>query len=134
MKKKSAVRKLQDKAEKLWKERCYDRDGRECQVAKHYPELEFAHSPTLQVDHCFSRKCSELKYEVSNGTVVCSACNRAKHYQQKSIHRLIDTIVMDREGKALFNEMRITDMRKAAFSEYSKVWWLEERIKQLEGV
>ena len=129
---KSKVQRLKDEAEKLWKECCFARDGRECQVKVNYPDLKIKHTNIMQVDHCIGRKCSELKFAVPNGSVICSSCNRMKHYQQKSVHRLVDEIVEKREGKELFNKMKQIDMRKGAFTEFSKVYWLEMTINNLK--
>ncbi len=126
------VKKLKNIAEKLWKEVCFKRDGRECQVKKHFPILEINHSEIFQCDHCFSRSNKWLFFEPSNGTVVCSTCNFLKSRQQKSVARAIDTIVKEREGEKKFNEMLSIDMSKKPNVNFSKVWWLEITIEKLK--
>ena len=94
-------------------------------------EIEIKHTRTLQVDHCITRANKHLFYEPKNGTIVCSSCNRAKGFGQKSIHRAIDQIVIEREGLECFNEMVELDQKKTANPNFNKIWWLEEVEKKL---
>ena len=110
--KKDIVKTLQARCETLWKQVCLSRDGIGCQVAKHYPEVQFQHTNTYQVDHCITRANKHFFVDPKNGTVVCSACNRAKHFQQKSINRIIDEIVKAREGERWFLDAVSVDMAK----------------------
>ena len=131
MRKKSHIKELEDRAAELWKDVCFQRDGRECMVKKYYPEIDLHHAGPLQVDHCITRANKHLFFESRNGTVVCSSCNRAKHFKQKSIGRAIDDIVKKREGK-FFNLMVKIDQRMTPNIGWKKIWWLEEIITQLE--
>ena len=128
-----SIKRLQNTALNLWKDICFIRDGRQCQVQKYFPQLKIAHSEVLQVDHAFSRKDKNLFLEVSNGTVVCSSCNRLKHFQFKNIHRLIDQIVISREGQSKFNEMQRINESGQPNIGWSKRYWLEEKIRQLKN-
>jgi len=67
-----------------------------------------------------------------NGTVVCSACNMAKGFNNKSISRAIDEIVIRREGQDKFDSMVALDRMKKANRDFRKVWYLEEIIEKLE--
>ncbi len=120
-------RKLHKSCSYLWKEICYDRDGKECMVKKYYPEIKIAHTQVFQVDHCVTRACKWTFYMPENGTVVCSACNMAKGFNLKSVQRAIDDIVVAREGMEKFYEMVALDRSKANCIDFNKIWWLEER-------
>lgn len=131
---KSKVKTLQKKAEKLWKEIAILRDGRECQVKKHYPNINIHHSSVFQVDHFISRKNKHLFLDTSNATVVCSSCNQAKKYKLKSVDIAIQEIVKRREGEDIYNRMIECDMTMGPNVNWSKVWWLEEQIDILESI
>ncbi len=131
-KKKSNLRKLQDKALNLFKEVCYLRDGKQCMVKKYFPWIQIAHTEVFQVDHCISRQNKWLFIESKNGTVVCSTCNRAKGFKQKSIERAIDDIVKRREGEDWFKKMVEIDQKMSPNPGWQEFNWIEEQIKILE--
>lgn len=134
-KKKSRAKQLHDQCSKLWKEICFKRDGHQCQVWKRFGNrVEIQHAGPLQVDHCITRSNKLLFYEPRNGTVVCGSCNRAKGFSNKSVHRAIDQIVMEREGLEYFNDMVDLDHKKSANPDFNKVWWLEEKVKELKEI
>lgn len=64
--------------------------------------------------------------------MVCSSCNRAKHYDNKSVKRAVDYIVRAREGETKWEEMLAVDMGMSANPNWNKVWWLEEQKKKIE--
>ena len=129
-----SINSLKNKAENLWKEVCYRRDGRVCKVRQHFPEIEISHTDVYQVDHCITRGNKLLVYDVRNGTVVCSSCNSAKSNNMKSVMRAIDKIVIAREGREAFDQMVAIDMAKSVNPDYSKRWWLEAEIEKLEAL
>lgn len=123
---------LFNKASKLWKEIAFARDGKECQVKKHFPNLRIMHTEILQVDHCISRNNKNLFFEPANSTVVCSACNMAKGFKNKSVDRAIDEIVINREGGLAFGMMVEVDQSGQPNHLWGKIDWLEQVIKNLE--
>lgn len=127
-----STKQLKSIAYDLWKQLCFLRDGRECQVKKFYPSANINHSDILQVDHCFTRQDKNLFFEPDNGTVVCSNCNLLKHLQSKSVHRLIDKIVVRRIGQNMFDKMQMINSSMNPNLEFSKRHWLEDKIKHLE--
>ena len=132
MKKLKSIKSLKNKAYALWKEIVFQRDGHECWVARCLPEIQIAHTDIIQVDHCFTRSNKHLFFDPRNGTPVCSACNQAKHYDQKGVRRAIDEIVTNREGYSWFELAKALDKSKSANSDFSKRWWLAETIEKLE--
>jgi len=131
-KKKPKNRQLQTKCENLWKKIIELRDGRACKVKKLYPEINLTHSNVLQADHCFTRGNKHLFLDPANGTMVCSSCNMAKHYDNKSVKRAVDMIVRRRVGENKWEEMLACDMRMGPNYNWNKIWWLEERLEILE--
>ena len=132
MKKTSEVKKLQNKALKLWKDVCFLRDGGECQVRKEFPFIQIHHTDIIQIDHCISRNNKHFFIDPRNGTTVCSACNYAKKYKLKSIDRAIDYIVKKREGKHIFESMVKLDQSMTTNDNWKNIEWLEYEIKKLE--
>ena len=128
---KSPVKKLQEKAERIWKEICIARDGRECQVKKHFPEIG-GHTDIIQVDHYITRSNKWFFLEPQNGTVVCSGCNSRKAWGQKSIAWAIEQIVIKREGEKAVEDMNLLNMAMKPNENFSKIWWLEAQIRMLE--
>jgi len=126
-----SIKKLQKRCEEAWKEVIKERDGDCCKVRQHFPLLEIKHQRIYQADHCISRKNKLLFLDSRNGTMVCSACNQAKGFNNKSISRAVDEIVERREGKLAFELMVQMDMRKSVNPNWAKRWWLEEQLKGL---
>lgn len=131
-KKKSKVQKLKDKANDLWKEACFLRDGRECQVKRYFPHLG-PHSEILQVDHMISRKNTFLIYEPKNGTVVCKVCNGSKHWRPKGpVDQAIEEIRIMIEGQEKVDQMYALERSGKPNLDFSQVWYLEKIIEGLK--
>lgn len=128
----SNLKKLQNRAEKLWKAFCYKRDGRECMVKKYFPNIAIEHTDVIQIDHCFTRKNKHLFVDVRNGTCVCSACNMAKAFSNKSVCRAIDEIVKNREGQEAWEEMLAIDQAKMSNNKWNSIPYVESLIKKLQ--
>lgn len=128
----SLRKKLQKRLEELWKQYCHKRDGPGCQVEKHFPCINIFHTDIMQIDHCFSRTDKNLFFDVRNGTKICSGCNLAKAFDNKSVSRAIDDIVKMREGEEAFQEMRTINQSMAPGEKWKNVVWLETEIKRLE--
>ena len=125
---------LQEENGELWKEIIELRDGKQCMVKLLFPEIAVGHTETFQADHCFTRANKFLFYDVCNGTMLCAGCNMAKHYDNKSVKRAVDIIVIKREGEEKFQDMMAIDMRKSANYDWNKVWWLEEQQEILNKI
>ena len=130
-KKLKSIKSLQNKAERKWKEYCYLRDGKVCMVKQYAPYLQMLHTDVYQVDHCVSRANKHTFLEVANGTVICSACNFAKNLNHKSVARIVDEIVIKREGIDVYERMVKSDKECGANLNWNKRWWLEEQIEIL---
>lgn len=115
---KPPLEKLQDKAEKLWKEYCKKRDGK-CRLC--------GGNEVLQVHHIFSRTKKRLFLDIDNGITLCSRCHSGvtwdDSYKEK-VRRLINKDTYER----LFEQSCIT----GSFLEWKKFDWLEGQIKILE--
>lgn len=104
MKTKSVKKKLMTTAENLWKEVCRLRDGEKCAYCGVGKEA------VLQVDHAFSRTNSALFFDVRNGTTLCKSCHFKKSKNLQNFPRLIDRIVISREGAEWFGEAEAVAM------------------------
>lgn len=98
MNKRSVIKKLLKQAEGLWKESCRLRDGNKCQGFKMEPDHVCA--GVLQVDHCFSRKVSQLFLDLGNGTTICMGLHFRKTHLVKGAEKRVDEFVRAREGEA----------------------------------
>lgn len=131
--KKTKAKKLQTKCENLWKEIALLRDGRGCQVKKHFPQINTTHSEVMQVDHCFSRSFKRLFTDTSNSTVICRNCNLNKNYNE-AIRMAIYDIVLKREGSDIFNRMREQVEMGTPFIEWRHISWLETQVEILTTI
>ena len=127
------IAELKKKAESLWKEIAYLRFGRVCWVRRNYPQIRIAHTDIIQIDHFISRSNKHLFLDPRNALPVCSSCNRAKHYRQKSVDKAIENMIREREGHEVVDQMIALDMTKTANRDFSKRWYLEERISELQA-
>jgi len=136
MRKRDRNKRLRSKGNRLWKQICFLRDGRECMVKKHFPllggEKPVIHSDIMQVDHCVSRAYKDEFFNPRNGTVVCQNCNGYKHNDQFSVNRCIDEIVIEREGLPFYRSIVRRHRMQRASGNWSKTWWLEEQIENLQ--
>ena len=138
MRKSTIIKRLQNQAHKLWKEYCDKRDGKGCQVQKHFPNIAIRHSNTYQIDHCFSRTIKELFLDVANGTKICSTCNQAKGSgkisasKKDAITIAVHEIVKKREGEDTYQRLLEIASRLASFPQWRDINWLETQIKILQ--
>jgi len=131
-KKVTPYRKLFLKAERLWKECAILRDGRQCQVQKHFPSAKLIHSEIIQVDHFITRGDHNLFFNPHNSTVVCSNCNGAKKWKGVQ-EEMIRKIVTDREGGEVVGMMIETHLSHQPNLNWKSAEWLElVVIPQLE--
>jgi len=126
-------KKLQRKAEKLWKEIIRLRDGNTCAVQQQFSQINIKHTDIYQADHCFTRGFKRLFLEISNGTMICSSCNFNKNFND-AIRLAVYDIVKKREGEDIFNRMRSEKEQGGAFLEWGRIGWLEDKIKILEEI
>lgn len=129
--KKDYVKALQTKAENLWKKIGKILHGNECEVKKNYPKINIVHTDVIQGDHCISRRNKYFFLDLNNHSSVCSACNQAKCFGNKSVHRAIDRIVKNRNPE-WYKSAVCLDMSGEPNTNWGQVWWLEEKIKDLE--
>ena len=64
--------------------------------------------------------------------MICSSCNQAKGFNNKSIHRAVDEVVKHREGAGVFADLVALDMAKSVNENWNKRWWLEEQLERLK--
>lgn len=129
--KKDYVKALQTKAENLWKKIGKLLHGNKCEVQENYPGINITHTDIMQGDHCISRRNKYFFLDTNNHSTACSACNQAKAFGNKSVHRAIDEIVKKRNPK-WFKEAVWLDQTCEANPNWGQVWWLEEKIQDLE--
>lgn len=128
---KSNLEKLQDKAEKAWKDYAYARDGKRCMVQTYDSSMPIQHSDIFQVDHCFSRSDKNLFLEPANATVICSTCNMLKGFGQRDIDFIVHQIVIKREGQAKHDQMMLIHQHKNPSDTWKSFTWLEQHIIKL---
>jgi hypothetical protein len=124
-------KKLQKECEQLWKDIVGLRDGLTCLVRDKFPGITINHTLPFQADHCFTRSNKHLFLDPANGNMVCSSCNMAKHYDNKSVKRAVDYITQQRVGKKKWREMLTNDMQMGPNVHWNKIWWLEEKREEL---
>ena len=123
-------KRLYNKCYKLWKECCFARDGKSCQVKKYFPWIDINHSDVIQVDHAITRMNKWYHLDPSNGTVVCSTCNMHKNNKQYSVDRIIDSIVSKREEQK-FRVMVEMDFTGKPNLEFKTIGYMERQLVYL---
>ena len=131
-KKLTPYRKLYLKAERLWKECSFLRDGRECQVKKLRPLVNVTHNDVLQTDHWIPRADKNYFFDIRNATVVCSTCNMHKKNNVRGVDHAITSIVMEREGGEIAGIMLETHQAGTPNEHWGKIWWLETVVRDLD--
>lgn len=127
-KKVTPYRKLFLKAERLWKEIAFLRDGKSCQVARHFAQDGLGHSEIMQVDHFITRGDKNLFFNPQNSTVVCSNCNAAKCWKTGAVEEKIRKIVTDREGGEAVGLMVEIHMSGQPNLNWKSYEWLEMSV------
>ena len=142
MKKKTKHKKLQEKAEGLWKDIIKLRDGKRCLVQAHFPLIDIQHGATYQADHCFPRSIKELFLDIDNGTMICNVCNWYKsgcrgHFKRTKsdiITQAVHELVRVNRGVATYQRLFEIAQSHRPFPHWSHIWWLEEQIEILKKV
>lgn len=116
------------KAERIWKEIAFTRDGRFCQVLRYYDHAGLQHSQIYQVDHCFPRGDHNLFFHPKNGTVVCSTCNASKSWKTGAVEERIREIVRGREGGMEFGLMLEMHLSHQPNLNWKDPEWLEKKV------
>lgn len=132
MKRKKPIRKIgkarlltraKKAAEEAWKRACRRRDKDTCQMCGAKKE----DGAVIQVDHCFTRTCGNLFYDVRNGTCLCKPCHTNKTYKNYNMDRRVDSFVHNREGSAWW-----TESSAAAEKSGARKYYLEE-LEQIKS-
>ena len=118
MAKKSKVKKLHKKAWDLIREIILNRAGFRCEICKS--------KDNLQVDHCFSRTCKLLYYDMANLTCLCKSCHFKKTYRQEVMDLRVYRLVEKREGKEKQWILLIYSFQKASFQQF--LYYLEPNL------
>ena len=119
---KTSLKKAERLCEKAWKDAAKRRDNYTCQICKASGE-----GVVLQVDHCFSRMCKQLFYDIRNASTLCQSCHTMKSYRVRGYEKIVDRLVLEREG-ADFWKFAV----ETAFSKTAKKWTLQEIEDQTE--
>lgn len=120
-KKKISPKGLQKKIWAVLREAVILRDGKKCQIKGCNEKTG------LQVDHCFSRRCKSLFFDIRNLTTLCQSHHYSKSIMPGgAIDKLVDEIVREREGSKWWDEaIRLSQIPNPDFS---KIWWLETEL------
>ena len=129
---KPTIKSLKRKADHLARDVAFLKYGKFCHVRKYFPYIKLRHSAVIQADHCISRKNKYFIYDIRNLLPVCSSCNSAKSWGNKSVGRAIDEIVMERDRVWYENAVWL-DRSGEGNTNFSKRWWLNEVITDLEN-
>ena len=131
-KKKPTIKSLKRKADHLARDVAFLKYGKFCHVQRFYPHIKVTHSAVFQADHCISRKNKYFIYDVRNLLPVCRKCNSAKSWKNKSVDRAINEIVEKRDPQWYADAVWLDQTHEANVN-FSKRWYLEEKILDLEN-
>ena len=122
--KKSTLKKLQKRAETLWKLYCLQRD-KSCRFPCNLRRC--GTTQRLQVHHIFSRNKKRIFLDVDNGVVLCSAHHTKITFDdtaKETLRRTLDPDVYER----LYEQSKIG----GSFNEWKSVEWIEGQIRILQ--
>jgi 5-methylcytosine-specific restriction endonuclease McrA len=123
-KKDTILKRLQNKAENLWKQVCKDRD-KVCQIC--------GSKEVLQVHHIFSRKNKGLFLDVENGILLCRNCHCKVSFGDDGLKEKIRRIKIKKDP-ATYDRLYEQDLDKSPFLEWKNINYLEEQIKILQSI
>lgn len=120
---KPRYKKLRDRAWHLCRQIVLMRDENRCVVC--------TGTEDLQVDHCFSRQCGMLHYDVENLNVLCSRCHSHKSFRKGGpVDKIVDQITRSRVGGKYWETMMEQSWKPNP--DINRIWWLEEKLEELE--
>ena len=125
----SKVKKLQKKAENLWKGVVTLRD-KVCLG-------DGPHSEILQVHHLIQRNRKRGFLEINNGILLCRFCHFKLHHNDAYRMRIEDIArarLAARGELSSFDRLRDEILQGGAFIEWRRIGWLEGKIKTLESI
>jgi len=118
---KSTKQKLEQKAINLWKTACFEKYGNKCEL----DDETFATTP-----HHFYYRSSYpmLKYEVSNGVILCRHHHAKLHFKDP---KSVENLIIAKRGKKWFNKLTKLSQQKIIPS-YKTDAYLEDIIRKLQ--
>src|SRR3990167_1552036 len=124
MPKKPSVKLLQKKLEHLQRDLLIKKRDGKCEMCRS--------TKNLIADHCFSRKVRQLFLDERNITILCNHnCHFKKTHRINNMDARILQHVRCREGDDAFEEMWDIAGSHKPFPNWSKRWWLNEKLKEL---
>ena|SRR3990167_2947894 len=124
MPRKISIKGLQRKLEHLQRDYLIKKRGGKCEMC--------ASKENLIADHCFSRKVRQLFLDERNITILCNdICHFKKMYRINNMDARVLWHVRKREGERAFEEMWDIAGSHKPFPNWSKRWWLNEKLKEL---
>lgn len=120
MPKKSSVKTLRDKADKLWSLMIRQRDGRCRRCGRGQGEV------VLQAAHVISRRYKAIRWDERNGITLCRGCHHWNHHQPVEFDWWVQELI----GKDVYEALREEAL---SYTGELKRIDLEEVIAELEG-
>jgi hypothetical protein len=120
-KKDTVLKKLQNKAESLWKAYINKRD-KKCRICNS--------SEVLQAHHIFSRKTKGLFLDVANGILLCRDCHCKVSFGDDGLKEKIRRIKI-KEDSATYDRLYEQSLDRTPFLEWKDISYLETQIKIL---
>jgi|GEM_PF-5750156 len=117
MTKKSLVKRLQSKCEKLWKLYALRRD-KVCQLC--------GGKEVLQVHHVFSRKNKRLFLDIQNSATLCRSCHMKVTWDDSAKETLRRKLIA--KDKDAYERLYEVSLDKSLFLEFKNISWLETQL------
>jgi len=90
---------------------------------------EICKNKATEADHCFSRQCKELMFELGNLTAICKSCHLKKTHRVNAYDLIVYDHVWERGSGLEFESMRRVAERLRPFKDWSSRLWLEGKLK-----
>jgi len=88
----------------------------------------------LQIDHCFTRKCREIFYDLANLSCLCQRCHFEKSYHLRTRDLDVYAVVASREGETVFQRLMLVSRAHKPFPDFNKRWYLEQKLTEMESL
>ena len=116
------TQKLRTQAGNLWKQICFEKWGKKC---------ELCGNPYLATPHHYYFKGSvpHLRYEVLNGIILCCYCHAKLHFKDA---KLVEEEIIKVRGKKWLKELTKLKNNKPKYFKTNMKWY-ESQIEKLKN-
>ena len=119
--KRTKKQQLRSKADKLFKDTCFEKYGYNCEICNE-TYLATAHH------YYYRSSCSHLRFDIDNGVILCGRCHAKLHFKDPEI---VEEQIIKARGIKWFNRLKKKAKNPPKYYKFDEKF-IEKSINELE--